>query len=134
MMNEKNSNLEIKEGMVEDLLVEDNVVKGVILDNKEIILSKTVILTTGTYLKANILIGSTSTESGPHGEKRSNHLSDNLKKQGLHIQRLKTGTPVRIKASSIDFSKMHEEVGDDTYWTFSCDRKPSYDLKKQQKC
>ncbi len=131
---EKNSNLEIKEGMVEDLLVENNVVKGVILDNKEIILSKTVILTTGTYLKANILVGDTSKEEGPHGEKRSNYLSDNLKKYGLNIIRLKTGTPPRIKKESIDFSKMQEELGDPTFHTFSFDIKPTYDINLQQKC
>ncbi len=127
-------NLTIKEGMVEDLIIEDETVKGVILENGDKITAEKVILTTGTYLKSNVLIGNTSTESGPHGERRSNKLSDNLKKYGFTIQRLKTGTPVRIKASSIDFSKMHEEVGDDTYWTFSCDNGPSYDIKNQQKC
>ncbi len=127
-------NLTIKEAMVEDLMEKDNRVIGVILEDGSKIYAQKVILTTGTYLKANILIGSTIEEGGPHGEKRSNHLSDNLKKYGFHIQRLKTGTPVRIKASSIDFSKMHEELGDDTYWTFSCDNPPTYDLKKQQKC
>ena len=127
-------NLSIIEGMVEDLIVENNIVKGVILSDGTKIFSKAVILTTGTYLKGNILIGSTNTPGGPHGEKRSNHLSDNLKKYGLTIQRLKTGTPPRIKASSIDFSQMHPEYGDDKYYTFSFDTEPLYDLNKQQKC
>ncbi len=131
---EKDKNLTIKEGLVEDLITEDNEVKGIILDNKEKILGKTVILTTGTYLKANILIGSKNTPSGPHGEGRSNHLSDNLKKYGLKIIRLKTGTPPRIKKDSIDFSKMHQELGDDTYLTFSHDIKPQYKIEEQQKC
>ncbi len=130
----KNKNLTIKEGLVEDLIIEDNKVKGVILSNKEKILSKTVILTTGTYLKANILRGSENVESGPHGEGRSNHLSDNLKKYGLEIIRLKTGTPPRIKYDSIDFSKMHEELGSDTFLTFSHDIKPQYKINEQQKC
>ena len=129
-----NPNLEIKEGMVEDLIIDNNTVNGIILSNGEKILSKTVILTTGTYLKANILIGSENTPSGPHGEKRSNNLSDNLKKYGLDIIRLKTGTPQRIKKDSIDFSVMHEEVGDNTYYTFSHDIKPLYDINRQQKC
>ena len=129
-----NPNLEIKEGMVEDLIVNDGKACGVILDSGEILKSKTVILTTGTYLKANILVGSENTPSGPHGEKRSNHLSDNLKKLGLNIIRLKTGTPQRIKKESIDFSKMHEELGDDTFWTFSHDIEPLYEINKQQKC
>ena len=131
---ENNSNLEIKEGMVEDLIIENDTVKGVILNNGEKISSKTVILTTGTYLKANILVGSENTPGGPHGENRSNYLSDNLKKYGLKIIRLKTGTPQRIKKSSIDFSVMHEELGDDCYWTFSHDIKPQYEINKQQKC
>ena len=129
-----NPNLEIKEGMVEDLIVNDGKACGVILDSGEILKSKTVILTTGTYLKANILVGSENTPSGPHGEKRSNHLSDNLKKLGLNIIRLKTGTPQRIKKESIDFSKMHEELGDNTFWTFSHDIEPLYEINKQQKC
>ena len=85
-------------------------------------------------LKGNILIGSNNTPGGPHGEARSNHLSDNLKKLGLTIQRLKTGTPPRIKKDSIDFSKMKEETGDDKYYTFSFDTEPLYKLNEQQKC
>ena len=131
---EETSNLEILEAKVEDLIIKDNEVKGVILADGKEINSKSVILTTGTYLKANILIGSENTEGGPHGEDRSNHLSDNLKKYGLEIQRLKTGTPQRIKACSIDFSKMQEEKGDDELWTFSCDNKASYNPNEQQKC
>ena len=131
---ENTANLEIKEGLVEDLIVKDNKVRGVILVNGENIKAKEVILTTGTYLKANILVGSTSKEEGPHGEGRSNHLSDNLKKYGLEIIRLKTGTPPRIQKDSIDFSVMQEESGDNTYWTFSHDIKPQYEINKQQKC
>lgn len=127
-------NLEIIEGMVENLIVEENLVKGVILSDERVIKSKSVILTTGTYLKANILIGSENTPGGPHGEARSNNLSDNLKKLGLTIQRLKTGTPPRIKASSIDFSKMQEELGSDKYYTFSFDNPPFYKINEQQKC
>ena len=72
-------NLTILEGMVEDLIVKDNKVSGIILENGEGITSNIVILTTGTYLKADIMIGSTRTRSGPHYEKPSNFLSDNLK-------------------------------------------------------
>ncbi len=127
-------NLTIKEGKVEDLIIKDNKVYGVILDNKEEIKSKMVILTTGTYTKANILIGSENTPGGPHGEDRSNYLSDNLKKYGLNIIRLKTGTPQRIEASSIDFSKLKEEKGDLKAYTFSFDNKPNYDPTKQRSC
>ena len=127
-------NLTIIEGMVENLIVKDNLVGGVILSDGKKITSDAVILTTGTYLKANILIGSENTPGGPHGEARSNNLSDNLKRLGLDIQRLKTGTPPRIKKDSIDFSKMKEELGDKEYYTFSFNNPPLYEINKQQKC
>ncbi len=127
-------NLEIKEGIVEDLIIENNKIKGVILENQEKIESNAVILTTGTYTKSNILIGSKNILGGPHGEKRSNYLSDNLKKYGLNIIRLKTGTPQRIEASSIDFSKLQEEKGAEKAYTFSFDDKPSYNPSDQRSC
>ncbi|MCI9279512.1 MAG: tRNA uridine-5-carboxymethylaminomethyl(34) synthesis enzyme MnmG [Bacilli bacterium] len=127
-------NLEIKEGMVEDLLTEENKIKGIVLSNQEKIEGETLILTTGTYLKSNILRGDKNIEGGPHGEARSNFLSDNLKRLGFTIQRLKTGTPPRIKASSIDFSKMQEEHGDELPYSFSHDLAPIYNPKEQQKC
>ncbi len=127
-------NLTIIEGMAEELIVENNIVKGIVLADGTKISSKSVILTTGTYLKGNILIGSENTPGGPHGEARSNHLSDNLKSLGLTIQRLKTGTPPRIKESSIDFSKMQPEYGDNEYLTFSFDTTPSYKINEQQRC
>ena len=130
----KTPNLTIKEAMVEDLIIEDNVVKGVVTATGEKIGGKTVILTTGTYLKGNILIGSENTPGGPHGEARSNYLSDKLKEYGLKILRLKTGTPQRIKKDSIDFSVMQEEKGDLTPWTFSFDYAPCYDVANQQSC
>ena len=94
---EKQENLTLLEAMVEDLIIENNTVKGIILEDGTKIYSDIVILTTGTYLKADILRGSTRTRSGPHGEKSSNHLSDNLKKYGFDILRLKTGTPAELK-------------------------------------
>ena len=127
-------NLEIKEAIVENLIVEDNKVKGIILENKEEIRSEIVILTTGTYLKADILIGDTRRREGPHGEKPSNHLSEKLNELGFNIIRLKTGTPQRIEKSTIDFSKTKIEYGDDRYWTFSFDNKIYYDKDKQIPC
>lgn len=127
-------NLEIKEAIVEDLIIENNKVKGVILENGEKIVSKIVILTTGTYLKSDILIGDTRTREGPHGEKPSNYLSDNLKKYGFKIIRLKTGTPQRIAKDSIDFSKTKIEEGDKIYHTFSFDDQPSYKIEDQVPC
>lgn len=130
----KEKNLSIKEGMVEDLIVKDNTVYGIILDNGENITSNIVILTTGTYLKSDILIGDTRTRSGPHNEKPSMHLSDNLKKYGFNILRLKTGTPPRIERSSIDFTKAKREDGDKEYYTFSHTNFPVYDVDNQEPC
>ena len=130
----KQENLEILESMVEDLIVENNKVLGIVLSDGTKINSKCVILTTGTYLKADILRGSTRTRSGPHGEKPSMHLSDNLKKYGFEILRLKTGTPPRIERSSIDYSKTQREDGDKTPYTFSHDIEPLYDVNNQEPC
>ena len=127
-------NLDLMEAIVEDLIIDDNVVKGIILENGEKIFSKIVILTTGTYLKSDILIGDKRRREGPNGEKPSNHLSDNLKKYGFKIIRLKTGTPQRIAKESIDFSKTKIETGDNVYWTFSFDNYPQYKIDEQIPC
>ena len=127
-------NLEIIEAMVENLIVENNTIKGILLSDNTPIYCDALILTTGTYLRSKILVGSTSKEEGPHGEKRSNNLSNVLKEYGFEIQRLKTGTPQRLDRSTIDFSKLKEECGDDCYWTFSYDNGPLYDKDKQIKC
>ncbi len=130
----REENLTILEGMVEDLIVENNVVKGVILQDGRKLYSNTVILTTGTYLKGAILRGKTKFSGGPHGEKPSLHLSDKLKELGFNIKRLKTGTPPRIKRSSIDFSKTIPQEGDSETITFSNTNEAYYDPKDQMKC
>ena len=127
-------NLTLLESMVEDLIVEEKVVKGIILSDGTKISSKKVILTTGTYLKADILVGSERTRSGPHGEKPSMHLSDKLKSYGFEILRLKTGTPQRIEKSSIDFTKTKEEPGDPTCYNFNTEITKPYDTTKQVPC
>lgn len=127
-------NLSVKEGIVEDLIVDDGQVKGVILENGEKITSEAVVLTTGTYLKADILVGDTRHREGPHGEKPSNHLSDNLAKLGFVIKRLKTGTPPRLDKNTIDFSEMQVEEGDKEHLSFSFDIEPTYDINAQVPC
>ena len=127
-------NLEILEAIVDDLLVKDKKVYGIKLESGEEILSKIVILTTGTYLKADILVGSERHPGGPHGEKEAKNLSDNLRKLGLSIQRLKTGTPQRIEKSSIDYSVLEREDGDNILRTFSFDTKPLYKVENQEPC
>lgn len=127
-------NLTIKEAIVSDLLVENNKIVGITTEDGETIYCKACILTTGTYLKADILVGDRRTPEGPHGEKRANFLSDNLEKLGFKILRLKTGTPPRIERSSIDFSVLKREDGDDCKLTFSFDDIAYYDYKNQVPC
>ena len=126
--------LEIKEAFVDDLIVENKKVLGVILENGEKIYSKATILTTGTYLKADILVGDKRNPGGPHGEKESKNLSNNLKKLGITIQRLKTGTPQRIDRNTIDYTKLSREDGDDELRSFSFDYDPIYKIEDQEPC
>ncbi len=127
-------NLTIKEAIVADILVEDNKIYGITTEEGKTIYSEACILTTGTYLKADILVGDSRTPEGPHGEKRANFLSDNLEKLGFKLLRLKTGTPPRIERSSIDFSELKKEDGDDEELTFSFDNIAYYDYKNQVPC
>ena len=131
---ESEKNLEIKEAMVEDLIIEDNKIEGVVLADGTKIESDVVILTTGTYLRSVILAGSSKHSEGPHGEKESKFLSTNLKNLGFKILRLKTGTLPRIAKDSIDYSKTSLEQGDDQPLTFSFDNQLYYDYKNQVPC
>ncbi len=127
-------NLEVLEAMVEDLIVEDNKFKGVVLADGKEILGRSVVITTGTYLKGMVLYGSTKISSGPHNEEPSLHLSDALKRIGFNIKRLKTGTPPRIKKSSIDYSKATIQPGDEELYSFSFQNIPSYNPDDQIPC
>ena len=131
---EEHKNIDIIEEIVEDLIVENNKIKGVILSTGKEIMCDAVILTTGTYMKANILVGDKRTVSGPKGTRPSLYLSENLEKLGFKILRLKTGTPPRIDRSTIDFSKTKREDGDDKLYTFSFDNKPYYTVENQEPC
>lgn len=131
---ESEKNLTILENSVHNLIVENNIIKGVLLDNNEKIYCKALVLTTGTYLCSKILIGSKSKIEGPHGEKNELYLSKNLEKLGFKLLRLKTGTPQRIEASSINFDVLEKETGDNKYYTFSFDTKPKYDINNQRDC
>lgn len=127
-------NLEVKEALVKDLIVENNKVIGIITDKEEKINTKSVILTTGTYLNSKVMRGEKSKVEGPHGEKTELNLSKNLKELGFTIQRLKTGTPPRIEKSSIDFSKSTLEPGSEEVLTFSHLNEAHYDPKTQEDC
>ncbi len=131
---EEHKNIDIIEELVEDLIVENNKIKGVKLSTGKEIMCDAVILTTGTYMKANILVGDKRTVSGPKGTRPSLYLSENLEKLGFKILRLKTGTPPRIDRSTIDFSKTKREDGDEKLYTFSFDNKPYYTVENQEPC
>ena len=126
-------NLTVIEGMVDDLLHDNNHVYGVKLQEKEIT-SSAVILTTGTYMESSILIGHKSFDAGPDGEKSSKGLSPKLEKMGIKIFRLKTGTPQRIKASTIDWDKVIPQYGMEGNLCFSYENKNSLPLDKQILC
>ena len=115
----KNKHITLIEDEVEDLIVKDNTCLGVVTKNNGEIYSKVTIMTTGVYMNARILRGENVTYEGPDKEKRSSKLSENLKKYGFEILRLKTGTPCRIYTDSIDFSKAEKEFLEPNELSFS---------------
>ena len=121
---EKQENLEVKQGEIVDIIIENGKVKAIKTDVGAVYHVKTVILATGTYLKGKIFIGEFSKESGPDGVSASNKLSDVLKSLGIPLVRFKTGTPARINRRSIDFSKMEIQKGDQGIEAFSFENEP----------
>ncbi|MFA5421672.1 MAG: tRNA uridine-5-carboxymethylaminomethyl(34) synthesis enzyme MnmG [Bacilli bacterium] len=130
----KTENLTIKEGMVVSLLHDLDLVFGVVMSDGEEIRSKAVIITTGTYMEAQVLRGHERASSGPDGEKASLGLSKSLAAMGLDIYRLKTGTPPRIRKSSIDFSKASVQYGTDARLAFSYTTKTYVPFSEQMVC
>lgn len=114
-------NLEVKEGIVEKINFEHKKVTGITMQDGTVIDSKVVILTSGTFMSSNILVGHTSVESGPEDEPTTQNLSQSLRDQGIQTFRLKTGTPARIVTDSIDFSKTQPQPGTDGFVCFSYD-------------
>ena len=121
---EKQENLEVKQGEIVDIQVENGHVTAIKTDVGAIYKVKAVILATGTYLKGKIFIGDYSKESGPDGVAAANELSNCLKKLGIDLVRFKTGTPARINRRSIDFSKMEIQEGDQGIEAFSFENEP----------
>ena len=112
-------NLQIIEGSVEDLKISQNVATGVILENKEVIDSKSVVLTTGTFLRGLIRIGSEKEQAGRVGDKPSIKLAQRLSKLKFSIGRLKTGTPPRLLKKSINFNELSKQLPDKNIVPFS---------------
>ena len=121
---EKQENLEVKQGEIVDIVVENGHVKAIKTDVGAVYQVKSVILATGTYLKGKIFIGEYSKESGPDGVAAANELSECLKRLGIPLVRFKTGTPARINRRSIDFSKMEIQKGDEDVEMFSFEDEP----------
>jgi tRNA uridine 5-carboxymethylaminomethyl modification enzyme len=116
---EQTENLQIQQAMVEELIVEDGEVKGIITQTGGIYRAKAVIVTTGTYLRGEIIIGDIKYSSGPNNTQPSIKLADNLLDLGFDIIRFKTGTPPRINGKTIDYSKTEILPGDDKPLAFS---------------
>lgn len=129
-----NKNVDIKETMVKELLIENNTCIGIIDENGEKIFSKVTILTTGTYLQSTILVGHNVEESGPFGQRSAQGLSPFLEKLGFKILRLKTGTPPRIASETIDYSKAEIQLGTDDELAFSYSTDKFVPLDKQLPC
>ncbi|MGN0681639.1 MAG: tRNA uridine-5-carboxymethylaminomethyl(34) synthesis enzyme MnmG [Candidatus Fimisoma sp.] len=116
---ETTANLDMKQGEVVELIVEEGRVKGVITKTNTRYDAEAVILATGTFLGGKIFIGSSAFESGPNGLAPAKQLSDSLRKNGIMLRRFKTGTPARCLGSSLDYSKMQEQKGDEKTVPFS---------------
>ncbi|MCP1103112.1 tRNA uridine 5-carboxymethylaminomethyl modification enzyme [Aequitasia blattaphilus] len=122
---EKQERLEIKQGEVAKILTEENKIVGVMTYSGAIFSCKAVILCTGTYLKARCIYGDVAQNIGPNGLQAANNLTDSLKELGITLYRFKTGTPARIDGSTVDFSKMEEQKGDEKIQPFSFTTNPA---------
>lgn len=116
---ENQENLELKQLMIDKLLVENGVVVGVEAETGEVFEAKCVILATGTYLRGRIVYGQVNYECGPNGLRSAQKLSASLLENGVELMRFKTGTPARIDARSLDYSKMEPQYGDEEVRNFS---------------
>ena len=116
---ENQENLDVKQLMIDRLLVENGAVVGVEAETGEVFEAKCVILATGTYLRGRIVYGQVNYESGPNGLRSANKLSSSLLEHGVELMRFKTGTPARIDARSLDYSRMEAQYGDEQVRNFS---------------
>ncbi len=128
---ENTENLTLRQGEVTKIVVEENVVKGVMTSSGTFYTTKAVVLCTGTYLQSRCLYGETIVYSGPNGLKASEELSDCLKQLGVNLFRFKTGTPARIDKRSVDFSKMEVQHGDENIVPFSFTNE-DHDISREQ--
>lgn len=128
---ERQEGLDLKQGEVVDLILEGDMVKGVVTKSGPAYLAKAVILATGTYLRGRIFMGEWSYTGGPDGLSASMELADKLKGYGLVLRRFKTGTPARVDGKTLNFTKMIEQPGDERIVPFSFLNEEE-DLKREQ--
>lgn len=125
---ENQENLDIRQGEVCEIIVEDGRVKGVKITTGAIFLAKAVVLATGTFLGGKVIIGETVYDSGPDGMHPARYLTENLKKLGIEMMRFKTGTPARVHRRSLDFSKMQIQPGDEKPLPFSFENEDNFNI------
>ncbi|MGX6445928.1 tRNA uridine-5-carboxymethylaminomethyl(34) synthesis enzyme MnmG [Neobacillus sp. K501] len=116
---ENEPNMTLMQGMVERLIVEDGVCVGVITKTGAIYRAKTVVITTGTFLRGEIILGELKYSSGPNNQQPSIKLSEHLEELGFELVRFKTGTPPRVNSHTIDYSKTEIQPGDEVPRAFS---------------
>lgn len=133
---EEQEHLTLKQGLVEDLIVEDGVCHGVVTATGAIYRSKAVVLTAGTSLRGEIIIGELKYSSGPNNSMSSVTLADNLKKYGLEMDRFKTGTPPRVNSRTVRYDETEEQPGDaDPHlFSFNSDTSEYLDVDEQLPC
>ncbi|WP_322923290.1 tRNA uridine-5-carboxymethylaminomethyl(34) synthesis enzyme MnmG [Paenibacillus campi] len=122
---ENEPNLTLRQGMVDRLVIEDGVCTGVITQTGTTYKGKSIVLTTGTYLRGKIIMGELAYESGPNNQQPSLKLSEHLRELGFELVRFKTGTPPRVHRDTIDFSKTEIQPGDEQPKFFSYETKSS---------
>jgi tRNA uridine 5-carboxymethylaminomethyl modification enzyme len=116
---EEEANLTLIQGMAEQLIVEDGICRGIITKTGAVYRSKTVIITTGTFLRGEIILGELKYSSGPNNQQPSIKLSEHLEELGFELVRFKTGTPPRVNGNTIDYSKTEIQPGDEVPRAFS---------------
>ncbi|WP_203268753.1 tRNA uridine-5-carboxymethylaminomethyl(34) synthesis enzyme MnmG [Streptococcus uberis] len=131
---EKQENLTLRQSIIDDILVEDGKVVGVLTATGQKFSARAVVVTTGTALRGEIILGELKYSSGPNNSLASVTLADNLKKLGLEIGRFKTGTPPRVKASSINYDETEIQPGDPKPNHFSFLSKDEDYLQEQIPC
>jgi tRNA uridine 5-carboxymethylaminomethyl modification enzyme len=130
---EENKNVDFWQDMVSNLIIEGNVVVGVATSMGQVIKSKSVVLTNGTFLNGKIHIGQKQFGGGRMSERNSTGITEQLISLGFESGRMKTGTPPRVDGRSLDYSKMEEQHGDETNERFSY-QKEIKRYSKEKKC